>query len=75
MYGVNSESSLGPLYLEVPYGLLQRAVVVQHHPSELERLDVVLVQHEGFLKTLHCGLKIPELSERKNKRPQDSNSL
>lgn len=40
-------------HLEVAYGLLQRAVVVQHHASELERLDVVLVQHEGFLEALH----------------------
>lgn len=45
--------SCGSLYLEVAYGLLQRAVVVQHHASELERLDVVLVQHEGFLEALH----------------------
>lgn len=41
------------LYLEVAYGLLQRAVVVQHHASELEGLDVVLVQHEGFLEAFH----------------------
>lgn len=42
------------LYLEIAYGLLQRAVVVQHHSSKLERLDVVLVQHEGLLEALHC---------------------
>lgn len=41
------------LYLEVADGLLQRAVVVQHHASELQRLDVVLVQQESFLEALH----------------------
>lgn len=43
----------GDRHLEVADGLLQGAVVVEHHSSELERLDVVLVQHEGFLEALH----------------------
>lgn len=55
------------MHLEVAYSLLQRAVVVQHHPSELQRLDVVLVQHEGFLKALHGRLKIAQLSARGKK--------
>lgn len=32
------------IYLKVADGLLQAAVMVQHHSSELERLDVVLIQ-------------------------------
>lgn len=53
----------GDLHLEVAYGLLQGAVVVEHHPSQLERLDVVLIQQEGLLEALHGRLKVTQLSE------------
>ncbi len=62
------------VYLEVADGLLQRAVVVQHHASELQRLDVVLVQHEGFLEALHRRLKVTQLSRKRKKRYQERNS-
>lgn len=45
--------------------------MVQHHASELERLDVVLVQHESFLEALHRGLEIPQLSGKRKKRYQE----
>lgn len=61
-------------YLEVAYGLLQWAVVVQHHAPELEWLDMVLVQHEGFLEALHRWLKVTQLSWKRKKRHQHSNS-
>lgn len=54
----------GSSYLEVADGLLQRAVVVQHHAAQLQRLDVVLIQHESFLEALHGRLKVPHLSVR-----------
>lgn len=48
--------------------------MVQHHPSELQRLDVVLVQHEGFLKALHGRLEIAQLSAR-GRKPRDGNNV
>lgn len=48
-------------YLEVADCLLETAVVVQHHASQLQRLDVVLVEHQGFLEALHGCLKVPQL--------------
>lgn len=61
-------------YLEVAYGLLQWAVVVQHHAPELEWLDMVLVQHEGFLEALHRWFKVTQLSWKRKKRHQHRNS-
>lgn len=37
--------------------------MVEHHSSELERLDVVLIQNEGFLEALHRRLEVAQLSE------------
>lgn len=37
-------------------------MVVEHHPPQLQRLDVVLVQHEGLLEALHGRLKVSQLS-------------
>lgn len=48
-------------YLEVADCLLETAVVVQHHASQLQRLDVVLVEHQGFLEALHSCLKVSKL--------------
>lgn len=40
---------------------MEAAVVVEHHPPELRRLDVVLVQHQRLLEALHGQLKLPQL--------------
>lgn len=50
--------------LEVADGVLQAAVVIQHHPSELQRLKMILVQQQGFLETLHGAVKITQLPTR-----------
>lgn len=47
-------------------------MVVQHHAAQLERLDVVLVQHEGFLEALHRRLKIAQLSGKRKNQESDS---
>ncbi len=40
----SAETHTHLIYLKVADGLLQAAVMVQHHSSELKRLDVVLIQ-------------------------------
>lgn len=50
-------------HLEVLQGLLQAAVVVQHHPPELQGLHMVLVQQQGLLEALSGCFEIAQFSE------------
>lgn len=50
-------------HLEVLQGLLQAAVVVQHHPPELQGLHMVLVEQQGLLEALSGCFKIAQLSK------------
>lgn len=50
-------------YLEVLEGLLQAAVVVQHHPPELQGLHVVLVEQQGLLEALSGCFEVAQFSK------------
>lgn len=48
--------------LEVLQGLLQAAMVVEHHAPELQGLHMVLVEQQGLLEALGSGFKIAQFS-------------
>lgn len=55
--------SAGEAHLKVLQGLLQAAMVVEHHPSELQGLHMVLVEQKGLLEALSGCFKIAQLSK------------
>lgn len=50
-------------HLEVLQGLLQAAMVVEHHAPELQGLHMVLVEQQGLLEALGSGFKIAQFSK------------
>lgn len=55
--------SAAAAHLEVLQGLLQAAMVVEHHPPELQGLHVVLVEQQGLLEALSGCFKVAQFSE------------
>lgn len=55
--------SASEAHLEVLQSLLQAAMVVEHHPSELQGLHMVLVEQQGLLEALSGCFKIAQLSK------------
>lgn len=53
----------GDAHLEVLQGLLQAAMVVEHHAPELQGLHMVLVEQQGLLEALGSGFKIAQFSK------------
>ena len=49
-------------HLEVLKGLLQAAVVIEHHSPQLQGLYVILVEQQRLLKALGGGFKIAQFS-------------
>lgn len=56
----NNPRSAVRAHLEVLKGFLQAAVVIEHHPTQLEGLHVVLVEQQGLLKALSGCFKIAQ---------------
>lgn len=55
--------SASEAHLEVLQSFLQAAMVVEHHPSELQGLHMILVEQQGLLEALSGCFKIAQLSK------------